>query len=225
MLSRVIPAGSTHVVRIITTDRADGDLDVRRDEAHLAATRETIRTGAWTWLQQVHGSEVVVVNGSGEMAGAAADAAVTASTDCVLAIHTADCVPVVIAGEGTLGVAHAGWQGIVDGVIPRVVDALDHLGGPPSVAFLGPCIRPGSYEFGPTDLDTVAAVAGDTVRSHTAEGKPALDVATAVRNMLSDLGVDETIDPLLDTANPAYFSHRVRADTGRQATIAWLEEL
>ncbi len=225
MLSRVIPAGSSHVVRIITTDRSDGDLDVKLDESYLAATRKTIHDGAWTWLRQVHGSRVVVVSRSGEMAGAAADAAVTTSADCVLAIHTADCVPVVIAGEGTLGVAHAGWQGIVDGVIPSVVEALDHLGGPPTVAFLGPCIRPGSYEFGASDLDTVAAVAGDSVRSHTADGEPALDVATAVRNMLSDLGVDETIDPLIDTADPAFFSHRVRADSGRQATIAWLEKL
>lgn len=224
MLTWRIPAGPGLVARVVSTSRAEGDFDVKRIPDELVALRAEISDGPWTWLRQVHGSRVVEVDRPGAMAGSSADAVVTVSPGCVIAVHTADCAPLVLVGDGSLGVVHVGWRGIVAGVIPTTVAALDRLDGRPATALIGPCIRPSSYEFGQRDLDLVAAVAGGQVCSRTADARPALDLAAAVTSVLAGLGIDDTIDPQVDTADPDYFSHRVRGESARQATLAWLEE-
>lgn len=162
----------------------------------------------------------------GAHAGAAADAAVTAVPGAVLAVTTADCVPVVLVADAAVGVVHAGWRGLVEGVVGAAVTALVDLGHPPTRAALGPCIRAERYEFGADDLDRVAARWGDTVRATTAAGAPALDVAAGVRAALADAGVTDVEDGGLCTAaDPERFwSFRDRGEAGRVATVAWLEE-
>ncbi len=226
MISRTLSAGHGMVARIVSTSRIDGDFSVRRDPGDLQPLRAAVVSGPWTWLDQVHGSGVVVVESPGQWAGRAADAAVTATPGCVLAIHTADCAPVVIIGSGAIGVAHVGWRGIVAGVVPATVHAIRRIGADgPLSAHLGPCIRADSYEFGLDELDAVAAVAGDSVRGVTIDGRPALDMGAAVAAVWSELATDAVIDSGLDTARPDFFSHRTRADRGRQATVVWLEVL
>jgi YfiH family protein len=169
---------------------------------------------------------VVTVARPGDRAGREADAAVTAVTGAPLAIHTADCVPLVLLGDGAVGVAHAGWRGLAAGVVEAAVRALARLGPRPSAveAVIGPSIRPECYEFGPADLDAVAAVLGDEVRAETAAGEPALDLAAGVRVALARAGVDQVRDAGVCTAcDDRWFSHRARRDTGRQAGVAWLE--
>ncbi|WCO65216.1 laccase domain-containing protein [Iamia majanohamensis] len=180
----------------------------------------------WTWLRQVHGAEVVTVTRPGEHAGATADAAVTAVPGAALAVGTADCVPVVLVADGAVGVAHAGWRGLVAGVVGATAGALDALGHPARRAVIGPCIRPADYEFGADDLDRVAARWGDGVRATTRAGRPALDVVAGVRAALAEVGVTDVADDGLCTAaDPGrWFSHRARADPGRMATVAWLED-
>ncbi len=181
----------------------------------------------WTWLRQVHGAEVVTVTRPGEHAGARADAAVTAVPGAALAIGTADCVPVVLVADGAVGVAHAGWRGLLAGVVGATARALADLGRPPVRAVVGPCIRPADYEFGADDLDRVAARWGEGVRATTRHGHPALDVVAGVRAALAEVGVDDVDDEGRCTAaDPSrWWSHRARADAGRMATVAWLEEV
>jgi YfiH family protein len=171
----------------------------------------------------VHGSDVVVVNRPGEHAGTSADAAVTAHAGCRLAIRTADCAPVVLASDGAVGVVHAGWRGVLDGVVQAAVTKLRAIGGEGAVrAAIGPCIHAECYEFSPADLDAVAGRLGPTVRSSTATGRPALDVPAAVRAALADSGVELVHDADVCTAcSPAHFSHRARADKERQAMVVW----
>ena len=96
----------------------------------------------------------------------------SATPGCALAVLTADCAPVALASpEGVFGVAHAGWRGLVAGVLERTVDAMRALGATEIGAVLGPCIRAECYEFGPADLDRVAARLGDGVRATTAVGR------------------------------------------------------
>src|SRR5205085_527297 len=80
--------------------------------------------------------------------------------------------------------AHAGWVGLLAGVRGRTVEHMRALGATDVRAVLGPCIRVECYEFGPDDLDRVAARLGDGVRSTTASGTPALDLAAGVRASL-----------------------------------------
>lgn len=166
----------------------------------------------------------MAVTHPGEHAGAAADAAVTATPGCVLAVRTADCAPVVLLGRAAVGVVHAGWRGLEAGVVAAAVEAMAALGDPPPVAHLGPCIRPGCYEFDGPELAGLVARFGPAVRGTTTWGTPALDLPAAVRAALVVAGVDEVHDDAGCTAcDGRWFSHRARAEPGRFATTAWLE--
>ncbi|MEM7141495.1 MAG: laccase domain-containing protein [Actinomycetota bacterium] len=225
MIERLLPAGPDHVVRIRCSERNDGDFHVECDPGELSTRRQALLGGEWTWLAQVHEATVVDVDRPGTGAGSAADASVTSAPGAVLAVQTADCAPIVIVGVGRVGVAHAGWRGLVAGVIPATVDAVRGDGDEPLRAMLGPVIRPANYEFGEEELARVTAVAGATARSTTADGRPALDMAAAVRAILRDVGVAEIDDLGIDTADERWFSHRVRRDPQRQCTAARLEVL
>lgn len=213
--------------RATFTTRAAGDLAVTGPAAALEARRRAVVDLPWTWLTQVHGTRVVTVTRPGEHAGAEADAAVTAVPGAALAVTTADCVPVVLFGEDgrTVGVAHAGWRGLLGGVVEATAEAMAALGGPPRSAMLGPSICAAHYEFGAEDLDRVAARWGDAVRATTAEGRPALDVDAGVRRALAEVGVERIGGDRHCTAEDAgsFWSFRARGDTGRIASVAWLE--
>ncbi|MBO0731516.1 MAG: polyphenol oxidase family protein, partial [Acidimicrobiaceae bacterium] len=115
----------------------------------------------WTVLRQVHGARVVTVASPGEGSGEPADGAVTTCPGAALAVLTADCAPVALASpEGVVGVAHAGWRGLLAGVIEATVEAMRALGARRVDAVLGPCIRPACYAFGAEDLEIVAARLG-----------------------------------------------------------------
>jgi YfiH family protein len=169
----------------------------------------------------------VTVDRPAAHAGEAADALVSACRDAPLAVFTADCAPVALAGadgaDGVVGLVHAGWRGLVAGVLERAVDRMRALGATSVVAALGPCIRAGCYEFGPSELDTVAKALGDDVRATTAWGTPALDLPAAVDAALGSVGVPMIVDCGACTAcSTAWFSYRARAEDARQATVVWL---
>lgn len=212
----------TGPVHHVFTDRGDGDLAVSTDPAVLDARRGAVVTGPWTWLRQVHGAAVVTVTSPGEGAGRAADAAVTVTPGVVLAVHTADCAPVLLSGNGGLGVVHAGWRGISAGVLEAAIGALTDLGARPDHAVLGPCIRPGCYEFGAADLDVLAARYGPSVRGRTQQGTDALDVAAAVRVALGEHGIELDDCEVCTACSPEHWSHRAAQDHERQALVAWL---
>ncbi len=218
MLTRRLPAGRSTAVEICFTDRGDGDFRIDGPAAELAEARQALMAGEWTWLRQVHGSEVVQVSVAGEHAGTEADASVTNVAGAVLCIQTADCVPVVLVGADAVGVAHVGWRGVVEGIVPAAVAALRRLGDGPMEAVIGPCIGADGYEFAEPELSLVAAVAGPGVRTTNAAGRPCLDMAEAVESVLAAAGVTRVSRVDRDTAAEEWFSHRTRGDVGRQVT-------
>ena len=129
-------------------------------------------------LRQVHGAEVVVVDGTtADGRPPEADAVIGAGTGSCLVVLTADCAPVALGSpEGIHGAVHVGWRGLEAGVIARAVDVMRGLGASEVVAGLGPTIHPCCYRFSPEDLEAVAAVVGDEVRGVTTDGGPALDL-------------------------------------------------
>lgn len=209
------------VAEICFTDRADGDFRVDGPPELLDAARRKAMPGAWTWLRQVHGNRVELPRAPGDRAGAHADAAVTRRSGAVLSVQTADCAPVCLVGDNEIAVAHAGWRGLLAGVLPATLDAMQ-TAPRRLVALIGPCIRPGSYEFGLGDLAEVERAAGPAARSVTVAGEPALDLAAAVASILADLGIERIDDLGFDTADERWYSHRVRGDSGRQSTAARL---
>ena len=179
----------------------------------------------WTWLRQVHGDTVVTVGEPGGGAGANADASVSSQRGPLLAVLTADCAPIaLVSPEGVIGAVHAGWRGLVAGVIERAAETARGLGATELRAVLGPCIHPECYEFGAADLDAVTARLGDGVRAATTDGRPALDVPHAVAAAVEQAGVTELADVGVCTAcSTEYFSWRSRREQARQAMVVWRE--
>jgi purine-nucleoside/S-methyl-5'-thioadenosine phosphorylase / adenosine deaminase len=199
-------SSSPIVPRFRFTTRVDGDFaDVTRFPPGT------------TWLHQVHGATVVEVDEPGARAGSDADAAFTGRRGCTLAVRTADCVPVVLVNEAAIGVVHAGWRGLADGVIEAAVDAM----GAPVEAHIGPHIRRGCYEFGAADLDAVASALGAHVRATTSWGTPALDLTAGVRGALRGVRLHDS--GACTACADVFFSWRARGERERFATLAWLE--
>jgi YfiH family protein len=205
---------------------ADGDLAIDADPAGLADRRAAICAHPWTWLRQVHGARVVVVSHPAEHAGAAADAAVTTVPGACVAVHTADCAPVLLASAdgGVVGAAHAGWRGLYEGVLEATVAAMRELSATGVTARLGPCISPAAYEFGHAELTTLALRFGPTVVAATTGGAPAFDLRAGVRQALRDVDVPLDESAVACTALDAgWFSWRARRDAARQASVTWIE--
>lgn len=176
-----------------------------------------------TWLRQVHGARVALVEEPGGCQGAEADAAVTACRGAALAVMSADCAPVALSSpEGVVGIVHAGWRGLLGGVVEAAVGAIWDLGAREVFAALGPCIWPHAYEFSPGDLEVLAQRLSPGVRATTSSGHPALDLPAAVGAALERSGASlVAVSQTCTHCSPVHWSWRARSDRGRQATVVW----
>jgi polyphenol oxidase len=185
----------------------------------------------WTMLNQVHGTDVLHVTEPGQHDGVRGDALVTTVPDLVLGIWHGDCASVTFAGQTAdgsvvLGVAHAGWRGLVGGVLDATAASMRKMGAATITAEIGPHIAPCCYEFGAADLATVAESAGvepAVVTGRTRHGQPALDVAAAVGAALGrhDITIS-SVGPCTSCEGATFWSHRARRELGRQVTAAWI---
>lgn len=176
------------------------------------------------WLDQVHGTRILHPD-RGETGSA--DGAVTATPGVVLAIMTADCLPVLFATEDgrRIGAAHAGWRGLAAGVLAAAVAAFDC---PPAslIAWLGPAIGREAFEVGPEVR--AAFIARDegaaACFAPNARGRWQADLDELARRQLRQSGVLGIHGRRQCTfSDPArYFSHRREAPCGRMATLIWM---
>jgi YfiH family protein len=229
MSSWSAPLGADFRVRVRVTSRADGDLQVDGEAVELAQRRHSIIDRPWVWLQQVHGAEVVVLDDQhthAEISGAFADGIVTCRNDVAIAVHSADCATVAMwSPEGVIGVTHAGWRGLEAGVIGATAAAMFAEGASSIRAYIGPHICTECYEFGSDDLERLSMQFDEQVVGKTADGLPALDVASVIAIDLERAGVELAASSGECTACEAdrYWSHRARGDQQRQALVVWVE--
>lgn len=209
---------------------AAGNLSHRRPHRpdDLARARRLVGdatgTDATTWhlLHQVHGAQVAIVDGDtppgAELRGV--DAAVTAEVERPLAVQTADCVPVLVAGPDTVGVAHAGRAGVQLGVVQALLAALDALDQRRQDlrAVVGPAIGGCCYEV-PEALRDDIVVDHPAAAATTTWGTPALDLPAAVDATLRSGGVTTVTGVGGCTRcdlERRWFSHRADPEAGRQ---------
>lgn len=163
----------------------------------------------------------------GESEEPEADAAVTSTPGTVLAILTADCLPVVLAAKdgSEVAAAHAGWRGLCAGVLEATAAAMRT---PPDrlMAWLGPAAGPQAYEVGGEVFDAFTAHDGRARMAFlpTRPGHWQVDLYTLARQRLLDAGVTDVYGGGLCTiSDPArFFSHRRDGRGGRIATLAWI---
>ena len=167
------------------------------------------------------------------------DALVTATPEVVLAILTADCVPIVLHDPvaGVLACVHAGWRGTVARVCAAAVAVMASLGSRPSdvIAGLGPAVAPARYQVGADVHDAVIQAFGPAADGFIrpdpqAPGRWLLDLWAANRHALREAGLpgsqihgtDIPTGPT-DAGDPGhFFSDRVARPCGRLALVASL---
>jgi len=121
-----------------------------------------------SWMNQVHGTHVHVVNPSdhdtfGADSPVVADAMITTAPNCALGVLTADCLPVLFASDSAVGVAHAGWRGLSAGVLETTMAALNQSGTTSENVhvWLGAAIGPTAFEVGDDVVQAFSGVSGD----------------------------------------------------------------
>jgi YfiH family protein len=179
-----------------------------------------------TWLNQVHGIDVVEAGPTTILPSA--DASVARQTGAVCVVMTADCLPVLICDRaGTrVGAAHAGWRGLAGGVLGATIKALDV---PPSqlMAWLGPAIEQDAFEVGDEVHEAFVKLAADNAAAFrtNARARWQADLYQLARNELARLGVTAVYGGGFKcfADSERFFSYRRDSRTGRMATLVWLE--
>ncbi len=177
-----------------------------------------------SWLNQQHGN--VVVKFDRPAAGSLADAAVSDKPGIVLAVLTADCLPVLVCDRGGTQVAaiHVGWRGLAAGILPAALSFLPP--GPDLIAWLGPAIGRNAYEVGLDVRQAITtAIPGSEQYFHPCSADHwRADLPGIARAQLAAMRVGEILGNSACTYSDEenWFSHRRDGRTGRMATFIWL---
>jgi YfiH family protein len=141
-------------------------------------------------VTQVHGARVVWRDGRAkdlELRREEADAIVVRGG--AAGVRVADCAPVLVGNveTGAAAAIHAGWRGVVAGVVPAAIEA---LGSGRKVAAIGPCIEACCFEVGVEVAARIEEAAGSSVTTRAQEDRAFVDLRRAIRAQLATLGLD-----------------------------------
>ena len=229
-------------VRAVSTTRSGGVSEgdfacfnlathVGDDPAAVLENRRRLRealglTHEPAWLNQVHGTNVVAA--SEFESPPSADASFTATRNQACVVMTADCLPVLFCNRaGThVGAAHAGWRGLVGGVLARTLEAMKLEPGE-VLAWLGPAIEPAAFEVGPEVREQFLArdPADEAAFSANSRGRWQADIYELARRELGRLGITQISGGGFRSYDDSerFFSFRRQPRTGRMATLVWID--
>lgn len=199
------------------------------DPEHVEANRAELCTqlpAEPLWLKQVHG--IAAVNADNCPEFKEADAAFSRQSGVVCAVMTADCLPVLLCDRaGTVvAAAHAGWRGLVGGVLEATIREMAMPSGE-LLAWLGPAIGPSAFEVG--DEVRAAFMADDKGAAIAfvphGPGKWLADIYQLARLRLNTIGVVSIFggDRCTVSETKHFFSFRRDGMTGRMATLIWID--
>lgn len=202
--------------------------DASQVAANRAALRQALQLPAEPrWLEQVHGRHALQLPAA---SCNAADASWTAAAGEVCVVMTADCLPVLFCDEAgsCVAAAHAGWRGLVDGVLEATVAAMP-VPASRLIAWLGPAIGPQAFEVGPEVRERFVAVdpmaAQHFVAAADKKGKHYADLYGLARDRLRNSGLRNISGGGFCTYTDAqrFFSFRRDRNCGRMASLVWLQ--
>lgn len=171
-------------------------------------------------MSQLHGVHVVVVAGPDDPQPRC-DGLVTKALDVALCVRVADCVPVLLfdATAQVVGAAHAGRDGMANGVVTNIVAAMHGLGAKDISAWVGPHICGGCYEV-PAKLRAEVSAKVPSSFACTTWGTPAIDVGAGVTVQLRARGVEVRDRARCTRESADLFSYRRDgASSGRMAGV------
>lgn len=192
----------------------------------LLLQQQAALPAAPVWLNQVHGTQVLDIAGwQGQLV--AADASFCRNSATVCAVLTADCLPVLFCHRdgSQVAVAHAGWRGLVAGVLENTLASFTD---PTQVlVWLGPAIGSAAFEVG---AEVRAAFLAHSQAANQAfvpagQGKYLANIYLLARQRLKAAGVAAIYGGDLCTVSDTrrFFSYRRDGQTGRMASLIWLE--
>ncbi len=202
------------------------------------------------WLDQIHSNRAVPAITTEPLQQA--DASYTAEPGVVCAVLTADCLPLLVCSADGSQVAaiHAGWRGLLAGVIGNTVSSMQiplnppfskgeasqpHLNPPfckrgargDFLVWLGPAIGPDCFEVGAEVRNAFLekSAAFITAFKEQESGKWLADIYQLARIDLSMLGIDKVYGGgfCTVTEQERFYSYRRDKQTGRMATLIWRE--
>ncbi len=205
-----------------------GEDDPAAVAANHAILLEMAGAAGILFPRQVHGRDVVQsASVAGIVFGGEGDAVLLDGPGAA-GVMTADCLGLVIRSPGRGAVVvHAGWRGIVAGIVGVAVERLGGVRGAME-AWLGPCIGPCCFEVGPDVANALASVVGPGVIAGGGGGFHA-DLARAAALQLVSTGISpgaiNGVGLCTSCREDLFFSHRRdRGRTGRMASVVVLEE-
>ena len=185
------------------------------------------------WLNQTHGNEVLDVQQADYAQPPTADAAITRQPNTVLAVLTADCLPIILSNQqgSEIAVIHAGWRSLASGIIERVVAKM-HSDASSLAAWAGPCIGAEAFVI---DSSVRQQLAGPQQAYCASATKFTADLTLLAQARLSELGVQHYYCAQQCTYQQPerFFSHRrsqhrneqslTNSQCGRMGTFIWFE--
>jgi len=208
-------------------DQLDSVLENRRRlGAHLSSC---VASQTLTWLHQVHGTQVVELPiGDPNSTLLEADGAWSQTPQQVCAVLTADCLPVLFCDQqGTrVAAAHAGWRGLLNGVLERTVEAMSTQ--PDQImAWLGPAISQSCFEVGPEVIEAFIAIQREAEQAFLpGQGdRWYADLYSLARLRLRSKGVEHIYgEPRCTFSDEQrFYSFRRDHTTGRMASLIWFD--
>ena len=217
-------------------------LNAGDDPVHVLQNRSLLRSilpADPCWLKQIHGVTVstpatrnALVNGPFE-----ADASVTNIPNEVLAILTADCMPVLFASKygDVIGAAHAGWRGLSGGVLENTIQEMCVLSKgliPQDITvWMGPAIGPTAFEVGEDVLEAFSSQSQAilSVAFKPVDGSPGkywANLDLLAQDRLRSFGIEHIYGgdfcTVEDQAN--FYSSRRDKKTGRFSSLIWISD-
>lgn len=178
------------------------------------------------WLRQVHGTAVIGWDRA-NIPGTGADAIVSKQAGQVCAVLTADCLPVLFCNTaGThIAAAHAGWRGLAAGVLEATVLAMECKPADLTV-WMGPAIGPRTFEVGKDVYDAFTNLnIENSIAFKPYQDRWLADIYQLAGMALGRMGITQISGGQHCTyeEQDSFFSYRRDGETGRMASVAWLE--
>lgn len=186
------------------------------------------------WLRQVHGSKGISIESIVLQEPPEADFCFTRTKEIACAVLTADCLPILISNSAGTEIAavHAGWRGLASDVLGEAISSF-HSRPKELVAWIGPCISQDAFEVGTDVLDAMENAdhlkgfdLDSIAKAHPENSaKYYLDLVAIARYNLLRLGVKSVFGGELCSYfdSERFFSYRRDGETGRMASLIWIQ--
>ncbi|WP_237700531.1 purine nucleoside phosphorylase YfiH [Methylophaga thiooxydans] len=177
------------------------------------------------WLEQVHGTDVI--HASSWQKSSQADAIYSDQPKQVCAIMTADCLPVLFTDRQgkQVAAAHAGWRGLLNGVLENTVSQFSGA-REDILVWLGPAIGPTQFEVGQEVYAAFTAYSQDAQQAFKVRDQThyLADIYLLAKQRLSALGITQIYggDFCTVTEKQRFFSYRRDGITGRMVSLIWI---